>query len=72
MEQDPQKVILKLSKLAMLDPNRLIPYEDVIIDLLPMMLEINIPRKIQLLVAKIWMRLNIVIPRRLVILYINF
>lgn len=63
--EDPQKIIVQLSRLTVLDPNRLIPYEDDIIKLLPKMLEITVPRKIQLLVVKLWMKLNIVIPRRL-------
>jgi len=64
MQQDAQKIIIRLSKLTILEPTRLIPYEDVVVGLLPKMLEMAVPRKIQLLVAKIWMKLNIVIPRR--------
>ncbi|XP_066936944.1 integrator complex subunit 2-like isoform X1 [Clytia hemisphaerica] len=62
---DTQKVITKLSRLVMLQPTLLIPHQDLVIALLPKMLEKDVPRKIQLLVTKLWMKLNVVIPRRL-------
>ena len=61
----PQKVIMKLIRLNMLQPNQLVTYTDTIIELLPVMLDQGTPRKIQVLVNKLWLKINTVNPERL-------
>lgn len=61
----PQKVIMKLIRLNMLQPNQLVTYTDTVIELLPVMLDQDTPRKIQVLVNKLWLKINNVNPERL-------
>ena len=63
--RNPQKVIMKLIRLNMLQPNQLVTYTDTIIELLPVMLDQDTPRKIQVLVNKLWLKINTVNPERL-------
>ena len=62
--QNTQSVVSMLSRLTMLQPTSLIDHEDLVVNLLPKMLEPDTPRKVQMLTCKLWMKLNIVIPRR--------
>ena len=62
--QNTQSVVSMLSRLTMLQPTSLIDHEDLVVNLLPKMLEADTPRKVQMLTCKLWMKLNIVIPRR--------
>lgn len=61
----PQKVIMKLIRLNILQPNQLVTYMDTVIELLPVMLDQDTPRKIQVLVNKLWLKINNVNPERL-------
>ena len=59
----PQNVLRLLSHLEMLHPDDLIPYLDDIVEALPMILNVETPRKVQLVLAAVWKKLNVVAPR---------
>jgi len=58
----PQKLVLQMSKLICLTPNELLPYENLIVQLLPKLLDSRVPRKLQMVVCKAWIKLNMLIP----------
>ena len=66
LSEHPQKVMMQLTKLVLLNPTQLIPLLDDIVALLPVLLGANIPRRLQQLVVQLWMKLNTVVPRRYV------
>lgn len=65
INENPQKALIFLSRLTLLPASELIGYKEFVLDLLPKMLDMSRPRKIQTLVAKVWMKLNTVTPRKL-------
>lgn len=64
INENPQKALIFLSRLTLLPASELIGYKEFVLDLLPKMLDMSRPRKIQTLVAKVWMKLNTVTPRK--------
>ena len=60
-----------LSKLAILQPTELVQHIDTIIQLLPEILDPKVPRKIQILCAKVWAKLNTAAPRCLWLKTVN-
>ncbi|XP_012557511.2 integrator complex subunit 2 isoform X1 [Hydra vulgaris] len=67
----PQNVLRLLFHLEMLKPDDLIPYLDVIVEALPLVLNVETPRKVQMVLAGVWKKLNIVAPRMLWLKTVN-